>query len=144
MSDTNEDFGVFTEPDYAICRRFPGADPSAIREATIAALAAEGFGVLTEIDVRGALKKKLDVDTQPYVILGACAPPLAHKALAREPGIGVLLPCNVVVTQESGGDVVVAAVDPEKLFELVKRSDVKPLAKDVKERLQRVVAAIAA
>ena len=106
------------------------------------ALAAEGFGVLTEIDVQATLKKKLDADTRPYLILGACNPPLAHQALQAEPTIGVLLPCNVVVAADDDGGVVVSAVDPVAMFEIVGRADIEPLAKEVRARLERVLAAL--
>jgi len=105
------------------------------------ALADEGFGVLCEIDVRATLQAKLGVEREPYLILGACNPPLAHRALSAEPELGVLLPCNVVVHVESGTTHVLA-VDPRPLFELVGRDDVEAVAGEVRERLVRVVEAI--
>lgn len=111
--------------------------------ATREALAAEGFGVLTEIDVRETLKKKLDVDFRPYVILGACNPPLAHKALSNELDIGLLLPCNVVVyAGDQEGTSVVQVMDPEAAMALTGNAEIIPLARDVKTRLQRVLARI--
>ena len=108
------------------------------------ALSAEGFGILSEIDVRATLQKKLQVDFPPYTILGACNPPLAHKALAAERDIGVLLPCNVVVYEGAvPGESVVAAVDPEVSLGGVGNPALAPLAREVKERLGRVLAAIA-
>jgi uncharacterized protein (DUF302 family) len=108
-------------------------------------LAKEGFGVLTEIDVRATLKKKLDVDFRPYVILGACNPPLAHKALSAERDIGLLLPCNVIVyAGDEPNTSVVAAMDPVAALGLAESSEVKPLAEDVRTRLERVLAAVAA
>jgi uncharacterized protein (DUF302 family) len=103
-------------------------------------LASEGFGVLTEIDVRATLKKKLDADFRPYIILGACNPPLAHQALTAERDIGLLLPCNVVVyaTDEPGRSVV-TALDPEAALALAGNDAVAPLAADVKARLRRVL-----
>ena len=103
-------------------------------------LAKEGFGVLTEIDVKATLKKKLDVDFRPYVILGACNPPLAHRALSAERDIGLLLPCNVVVyAGDQAGKSVVAVLDPVEQLKLTGRSDIEPLAQDVRGRMQRVL-----
>jgi uncharacterized protein (DUF302 family) len=106
------------------------------------ALAAEGFGVLTEIDVRATLKQKIAVDFPPYVILGACNPSLAHQALSAEPDIGLLLPCNVVVRAEAEGGSVVSIMDPEAALGLAQRAEIEPLAAEVRSRLQRVLQAI--
>jgi uncharacterized protein (DUF302 family) len=112
-------------------------------ERTRAALAEQGFGVLTEIDVRETLKKKLDVDFRPYVILGACNPPLAHRALSAELDIGLLLPCNVIVYQgEDAGTSVVEAMDPVAALALTGRDDIRELAGEVKGRLQKVLRAL--
>jgi uncharacterized protein (DUF302 family) len=112
-------------------------------EAVRAALATEGFGVLTEIDIRATLKKKLDAEFRPYVILGACNPPLAHQALTAERDIGLLLPCNVVVyAGDTPGTSVVAALDPEAMLGLTGRADIRALAADVKARMARVLAAV--
>mgnify|MGYP002780453804 CR=1 FL=1 len=109
-------------------------------ERTKEALAGEGFGVLAEIDIAAALKKKLDVDFRPYVILGACNPPLAHQALQAERDIGLLLPCNVVVyADDAEGRSVVAAMDPEEALSLTGNEQIGPLAAQVKERLRRVL-----
>jgi len=109
------------------------------------ALAKEGFGVLSEIDVSATLKKKLDVDFRPYVILGACNPPLAHRALSMEPDIGLLLPCNVIVYQgETADKSVVAAVDPEVSLGRVGNDALAPVAAEVKGRLQRVLHSLTA
>jgi uncharacterized protein (DUF302 family) len=113
-------------------------------ERTREALGAEGFGVLSEIDVRATLKKKLDVDVPPYVILGACNPPMAHRALTAERNIGLLLPCNVVVyAGDDPGTSVVAAVDPEVSLGRVENEQLRPLAIEVKARLRRVLDAVA-
>jgi uncharacterized protein (DUF302 family) len=108
-----------------------------------AALAKEGFGVLTEIDVRQTLKNKLDVDFRPYVILGACNPTLAHRALTAEREIGLLLPCNVIVyAGDTPGRSVVTALDPVAQLRLAGRPDLEPLAREVRQRLERVLAAL--
>lgn len=109
-------------------------------ERTREALAKEGFGVLTEIDVAATFRKKLDVDFRPYVILGACNPPLAHKALLAELDIGLLLPCNVVVyAADEPGTSVVTAMDPVEALQLTGNDAVRPLAEDVRSRLERVL-----
>ena len=105
-------------------------------------LGKEGFGVLTEIDVAATMKKKLDEDMPPYRILGACNPPLAHQAVSAIPEIGLLLPCNVLVREDEAGDVHVSFMDPGSVLGLVDSPDVVPLAAEVKERLQRVMAAL--
>jgi uncharacterized protein (DUF302 family) len=107
------------------------------------ALAGEGFGILTEIDVTGTLRKKLDVEFRPYVILGACNPPLAHRALLAELDIGLLLPCNVIVYAADNPDrTVVAALDPVAALSLTDNDAVKPLAQEVRVKLQRALASL--
>ncbi len=107
------------------------------------ALAAEGFGVLTEIDVQATMKAKLDVDLEPYVILGACIPSLAYQALQAEPELGVLLPCNVVVYR-ADGRTRVSAVDAEQMLGMVGNPDLAPIGTEVAARLDRVLGTIAA
>jgi uncharacterized protein (DUF302 family) len=109
----------------------------AVERAT-AALKTEGFGVLTEIDVKATLKAKIDVDRKPYKILGACNPQLAHQALTADPDIGLLLPCNVVVREEDDGAVTVAFMDPKAVLSLVERSGVEELAGQVRAKLEKV------
>jgi uncharacterized protein (DUF302 family) len=103
------------------------------------ALAEEGFGVLTKIDVKATLKQKLDVDFRPYTILGACNPAFAHQALELEDKIGTMLPCNVVVQAAGEGRVEVAAVDPVASMSAVENEQLTPVAEEVRERLRRVI-----
>jgi uncharacterized protein (DUF302 family) len=113
----------------------PVADAAArVREE----LKVEGFGVLTEIDVKATLKEKLDIDVEPYLILGACNPPLAHRALEAEPDLGVLLPCNVVVYARDGVTHV-SAVDAERMLSIVENDELTQVAEDVRARLGAVV-----
>lgn len=105
------------------------------------ALAEEGFGVLTEIDVKATLLAKIGVEREPYLILGACNPTLAHQALSFEPELGALLPCNVVIYADDGMTRV-SAIDAERMLSLVENDQVAPIAKEVRTRLQRVVAAV--
>ena len=110
-------------------------------ERTTAALKEQGFGVLTEIDVKATLKKKLDADFRKYVILGACNPSLAHQALTTELEIGLLLPCNVIVYEENGGSVVSIA-DPLSMLGMVGNPELEPVADEARIRLQRVIEAL--
>jgi uncharacterized protein (DUF302 family) len=106
------------------------------------ALKAEGFGVLTEIDVKETLKKKLDVDFRPYKILGACNPPLAYQALSAAPEVGLLLPCNVTVAQVAEGEMEVSLVDPLAMLGVVENPPLQPIAEEARARLQRVANAL--
>jgi uncharacterized protein (DUF302 family) len=109
----------------------------------VEALKVEGFGVLTEIDVQATFKKKLDVDFRPYKILGACNPPLAYRALQAAPEVGLLLPCNVTVSEIEPGSVEVSLVDPLAMLGVADRPELKPIADDARARLERVAAALA-
>lgn len=102
------------------------------------ALKTEGFGVLTTINVKAALKEKIDVDRRPYTILGACNPALANQAINAEPDIGLLLPCNVLVREEEDDSITVAFMDPKAVLGLVERDDIAPLAEEVRGKLERV------
>ena len=113
-------------------------------EAVTAALKAEGFGVLTEIDVKETLKKKIDVDRTPYKILGACNPVIANDVLNIEPDVGLLLPCNVVLREVETGKVSVSLIDPEAMFTVVSNEEVKDKVDDVKQRFNRIIKLIEA
>ena len=98
-----------------------------------------GFGILTEIDVGATLKNKIDVDFRPYLILGACNPKMAHQALSEEAGIGLLLPCNVVLSQENEGEIIVSAIEPNAMLSVVGKDEVKPFAEEVSGLLTKAI-----
>jgi uncharacterized protein (DUF302 family) len=111
----------------------------AAKEKVINALQSEGFGVLTEIDIKATMKKKLDKDYLPHLILGACNPVLADKVLQQEPTISVLLPCNVTLRQLESGEIEVAAIEPVAAMAAVENSRIQPLAAEVQSRLNKVI-----
>jgi len=123
---------------YGIARELNLNYEQAIEKVTDS-LQKEGFGVLTEIDVKATLKKKLNVDYPKYKIIGACNPPLAYKALSAEQLIGLLLPCNVVVYENDNGKTTVAAIDANAMLGVTGRKDIAPIATEVNEKLKRVI-----
>ena len=123
---------------YYISTTFKGTFDEAIQKTT-EELKKEGFGVLTEIDVKDTLKKKLDVDFKKYRILGACNPNMAHKALTTEDKIGTMLPCNVIVEEHEDGTVEISAVDPLASMQVVENDDLKTIANQVKKMLTKVI-----
>lgn len=126
---------------YGFERELPNTTVDQAIERITAALGQEGFGILTRIDVKETLKKKLDLDFRPYVILGACNPRFAHRALTAEPQIGLLLPCNVVVQATDAGGALVSIADPKAMFQIVDNPAVAPLAGEVDAHLRRALAA---
>ena len=126
---------------YTIDRSFPGADMAGIEARTRAALTAKGFGVLTEIDAQATMKKKLDVDMPGYLILGACNPGMAHQAMAMEPKVGAMLPCNVILREVPGG-IEVSAIDPAASMAAIPNDALKQVASQVRQMLADVVASI--
>ena len=126
---------------YGIAKSVPLPYEQAV-DRVRAALQEQGFGVLTEIDVRATLKKKLDVDFKKYVILGACNPPLAWQGFQAEPDIGLLLPCNVVVYEEDAEQSRVAVLDPLVQLGITGRKDIEPLAREARNRLERALSGL--
>lgn len=127
------------EVNYAFTKKLDGVSQDQAIAKVKEALGTEGFGVLSEIDVQATLKKKINVDRKPYVILGACNPTLANQALSSEPSIGVFLPCNVDVFEGEDGATYVQAVRADAMFKLVDNPNVKPIAEQVNEKLRRVM-----
>ncbi len=132
---------VIEQRTYGIRRRVPLSYEEAVAR-TRDVLKAEGFGVLTEIDVKATMKAKLDVDVPRQIILGACNPPLAHRALTADPEVGLLLPCNVVVREDADGSVLVEAMDPDAALGIVKNDAIAAVAHEARERLMRALAAL--
>lgn len=127
---------------YTIDRTFTGEDFAAVVEKTRAALSAQGFGILTEIDVKATLKKKLDKDVDDYLILGACNPTMAHQAIGLEPKVGAMLPCNVIVRRTGPGSVMVSAIDPVASMEAIPNPSLKSVAGQVRDMLKTAVEGI--
>ena len=127
---------------YGNEKRLTGTTFEQAVEKATAALKSEGFGVLTQIDVKDTLKKKLNVDFRRYLILGACNPMLAHRALDAEPQIGLLLPCNVVVQEVPEGGVSVSIADPRAMFSMVENAALTPVMEEADQRLRRVMSSI--
>jgi uncharacterized protein (DUF302 family) len=124
--------------EYYFSKTITGSFDNAVQKVT-EALKAEGFGILTEIDIKTTLKKKLDVDFYSYKILGACNPPFAYKALLAEDKIGTMLPCNVIVQEKVAGRVEVSAVDPSASMLSIENKDLQDIASEVRARLQKVI-----
>ena len=126
---------------YYFSKTIAGSFDNAVQKVT-EALKAEGFGILTEIDIKATLKKKLDVDFYNYKILGACNPPFAYKALLAEDKIGTMLPCNVIVQEKEAGQVEVSAIDPSASMQSIENKDLQDIATEIKARLQKVIEAL--
>lgn len=125
---------------YTINRRITGTDFETIDKRIRDALAQRGFGVLTEIDVKATMKKKIDVDMEPYRILGACNPDMAYQAIGMEPRVGAMLPCNVIIRQVDDG-VEISAIDPVASMQAIDNDELKRVAAQVRDQLAEAVAA---
>jgi len=124
--------------DYYFSKTISDSFDNAVQKVT-EDLKTEGFGILTEIDIKATLKKKLDVDFYNYKILGACNPPFAYKALLTEDKIGTMLPCNVIVQEKVAGQVEVSAVDPSASMLSIKNKDLQAIATEIRSRLKKVI-----
>jgi len=124
--------------EYYFSKTINGSFDDAVQKVT-EALKTEGFGILTEIDIKATLKKKLDVDFYPYKILGACNPPFAYKALLKEDKIGTMLPCNVILQEKIPGLVEVSAVDPAASMLSIENDELREIATEVRAKLQNVI-----
>src|SRR5450759_2275229 len=144
MPSRSRQFDVSRPMQIKTSYTFGTSVPMSVAEArplVEAALKVEGFGVLTEIDVAATMKAKLGIDGQPYLILGACNPPLAHRAIEAEPSVGALLPCNVVLREEDGRTIV-EAMDPLAVLGIVKSPIIEAVAREAHDRLVRVIASL--
>lgn len=130
-----------SDPDYGYTVHLTGTSFADAHARTVEALKSQGFGVLTEFDVQDTFKQKLDAEFRPYVILGTCNPQLAHRALQNEPGIGLLLPCNVCVWEEDGGSVASIA-QPTTMFKVAESEALRPVAEEADRRLQAALARV--
>lgn len=129
----------FQGTSFSLETRLQGSRFSEVVEKTKEALKTQGFGVLTEIDIKATMKKKLDKDERDYLILGACNPTFAHQALSAIPAIGLLLPCNVVVAENEDKSITVGIIDPIAMFSIVDNPEVAPIAAAVKTLLSNVL-----
>ncbi len=129
------------QTSYAFTKKVDLDYEEAIKKVT-EELKKEGFGILTEIDVKATLKKKLDVDFKPYIILGACNPPYAYKSLQAEEQIGLMLPCNVIVYVNDNGETIVAAIDPAASMQAVENPELGELATTIQDKLKKVIESV--
>jgi uncharacterized protein (DUF302 family) len=143
MTSTSSVPAATADTAYGFHLSLKQSDFAKVISQTIEALKTEGFGVLTDIDVQATMKAKLGVDVPSYRILGACNPPLAHRALTAEPDIGLLLPCNVVVRQDAGDSIMVSFMDPVAVLQFTQIPEVVKVATEVRERLERVRSVLA-
>lgn len=134
---------TFTETGYGMHAAFDRS-PEDVDAAIRAALAAEGFGILSEIDVQSTLQKKIDVDPGPYTILGACNPHLANRAISSEADIGLLLPCNVVIRTDAAGATVLSIVDPNAMLDVAESDALGDIAAEARQKLERALVAATA